>query len=112
MTMPTLARSRALTLARTRVLTHARTCVLTHARICALTIVALTATAAAAHAQALSSSLDVGIASGSAFAGTSPSALLLQPSVRWDHPRTSLDAQASWLAGPDSRIDGDASVRG
>jgi hypothetical protein len=84
----------------------------TSARTCAITMLALIASAASARAQALSSSLDVGIASGSAFAGSAPSALLLQPSVRWDHPNTSLDAQASWLAGPDSRIDGDASVRG
>ena len=56
--------------------------------------------APSARAQALSSSLDVGIASGSALAGPSPSALLLQPAIRWDHPRTSVSAQASWLASP------------
>src|SRR5450755_1605373 len=74
-------------------------------------LAALAVTAGAAHGQSLSSSVDVGIASGSAFAGPSASALLLQPSIRWDHPSTSVDAQASWLAGPAARVDGDASVR-
>jgi hypothetical protein len=64
----------------------------------------------AARAQALSSSLDVGIASGSALAGPSPSALLLQPAIRWDRPRASIDAQASWLASPTAHMDGDASI--
>jgi hypothetical protein len=75
-------------------------------------LTALAATAATAHGQSLSSSVDIGIASGSAFAGPSASALLLQPSIRWDHPSTSVDAQASWLAGPAARMDGDASVSG
>lgn len=65
-----------------------------------------------ATAQALSSSLDVGIASGNAFAGAAPSALLLQPAIRWDHPNTSVSAQASWLASPTAHMDGDASVSG
>ncbi|MBK5189125.1 MAG: glycogen-binding domain-containing protein [Gemmatimonadaceae bacterium] len=68
--------------------------------------------APSARAQALSSSFDVGIASGSALAGPSPSALLLQPAIRWDHPRTSVSAQASWLASPAAHMDGDASVTG
>ena len=63
-------------------------------------------------AQSVSSSLDVGIASGSAFAGPATSALLLQPALRWDHPSASVSAQASWLASPTSNIDGDASVTG
>ena len=75
-------------------------------------VAALAATSVAARAQSFSSSLDVGIASGSALAGPSPSALLLQPAIRWDHPRTSLDAQASWLASPAAHMDGDASVSG
>jgi len=75
-------------------------------------LAALAVTAGAARGQSLSSSVDVGIASGSAFAGPSASALLLQPSIRWDHPSTSVDAQASWLAGPAARMDGDASVSG
>ena len=65
-----------------------------------------------ARAQALSSALDVGIASGNAFAGPAPSALLLQPAIRWDHPNTSVSAQASWLASPRAHMDGDASVSG
>jgi hypothetical protein len=77
-----------------------------------LIVVALAATSAAARAQSFSSSLDVGIASGSAFAGPSPSVLLLQPAIRWDHPRTSLEAQASWLTSPVAHMDGDASVSG
>lgn len=75
-------------------------------------LTALAATVANARGQSLSSSVDIGIASGSAFAGPSASALLLQPSIRWDHPSTSVDAQASWLAGPAARMDGDASVSG
>lgn len=78
----------------------------------ALIVATLAATSATVRAQALSSSLDVGIASGSAFAGPSPSALLLQPAIRWDHPRTTVDAQASWLASPTAHMDGDASVSG
>jgi len=62
-------------------------------------------------AQSVSSSLDVGIASGSAF-GATPSALLLQPALRWDHPNTSVSAQASWLASPTAHMDGDASISG
>ena len=77
-----------------------------------LIVAALAATSVTARAQALSSSLDVGIASGSALAGQSPSALLLQPAIHWDHPRTSLDAQASWLASPAAHMDGDASLSG
>jgi hypothetical protein len=77
-----------------------------------LIVGALAATSVTARGQALSSSLDVGIASGSALAGQSPSALLLQPAIHWDHPRTSLDAQASWLASPAAHMDGDASVSG
>jgi hypothetical protein len=65
-----------------------------------------------AYAQSLSSSVDVGIASGSAFAGPSPSALLVQPSLRWDHPNTSVSAQASWLASPAAPMDGDAAITG
>ena len=79
---------------------------------CALTVVALAAASATARAQSLSSSLDVGIASGSALTGPSQSALLLQPAIHWDHPRTSVDAQASWLASPAARMDGDASISG
>ena len=56
----------------------------------------LAGAALSAHAQALSSSVDVGIAGGNALAGPSASALLLQPSIRWDHPSTSFGAQASW----------------
>ena len=78
----------------------------------ALIVATLAATSATSRAQALSSSLDFGIASGSAFAGPSPSALLLQPAIRWDHPRTSVNAQASWLASPTAHMDGDASVSG
>ncbi|HEV7703973.1 MAG TPA: glycogen-binding domain-containing protein [Gemmatimonadaceae bacterium] len=78
----------------------------------ALIIAALAATSAGARAQTLSSSLDVGLASGSALAGPSPSVLLLQPAIHWDHPRMSLDAQASWLASPEAKMDGDASVSG
>jgi hypothetical protein len=63
-------------------------------------------------AQSVSSYIDVGVASGSAIVGPSASALLLQPSIRWDRPNTSVDAQASWLASPGARTDGDASVRG
>ena len=65
-----------------------------------------------ARAQSVSTSLDVGIASGTAFAGPSPSALLLQPTLRWDHPNTSVSAQASWLASPTTSMDGDASING
>jgi hypothetical protein len=78
-----------------------------------LVVAALAATSVdAARAQSLNSSLDVGIASGSALAGPAPSALLLQPAIRWDRPRASLDAQASWLASPTAHMDGDASVSG
>ena len=83
-----------------------------HALASALIVAALAATSADARAQSLSSSLDVGIASGNALAGPSPSALLLQPAIRWDRPRASLDAQASWLASPAARMDGDAFVSG
>ena len=65
-----------------------------------------------ARAQSVSTSLDVSIASGSAVAGPSASALLLQPAFRWDHPNTSVSAEASWLASPTSSMDGDASIRG
>lgn len=75
-------------------------------------IASLAIGALSARGQALSSAVDVGIASGSAVAGPAASALLLQPSVRWDHRSTSLDAQASWLAGPGARMDGDAAIRG
>ena len=78
----------------------------------AAALVAGLASPMATRAQALSSSLDVGIASGNAFAGPSPSALLLQPAIRWDHPNTSVSAQASWLASPTAHMDGDASVSG
>ena len=99
------AGARALT--RTLVGTLVRTLVRT------VTVAALVAISAeAACAQALNSSLDVGIASGRALAGPSPSALLLQPAIRWDRPRASLDAQASWLASPTAHMDGDASVSG
>ncbi|HEY8795953.1 MAG TPA: glycogen-binding domain-containing protein [Gemmatimonadaceae bacterium] len=72
----------------------------------------LASTALAAHGQSLSSSVDIGIAGGNALAGPSASALLLQPSIRWDHPNTSFGAQASWLAGPQAHLDGDASIGG
>lgn len=75
-------------------------------------LAAMLTIAASARAQSLSSSVDVGLASGSAFAGPAASALLLQPSIRWDHPSASVDAQASWLAGAGARVDGDASIRG
>jgi hypothetical protein len=65
-----------------------------------------------ARAQTVSSSLGVGIATGSALAGPAPSALLLQPALRWDRPRAAVDAQGSWLAAPGSRVDGDASLQG
>ena len=78
---------------------------------CMLVLAALAA-ASPARAQALSTFVEVGIASGSALAGPSPSALLLQPMIRWDHPNTTVLAQASWLAGPTAHIDGDASVSG
>jgi hypothetical protein len=77
-----------------------------------LIVAALAATSVTARGQALSSSLDVGIASGPALAGPSPSGLLLQPAIRWDHPRASFDARASWLASPAAPMDGDASVSG
>ena len=64
-----------------------------------------------ARAQSVSSSLGVGIATGRVLAGPAPSALLLQPALRWDRPRAAFDAQGSWLAMPGSRVDGDASVR-
>ena len=82
------------------------------ARISAALLVCIAAPAFTARAQAVSSSLDVGIASGSAFAGPSPSALLLQPTLRWDHPSASVSAQASWLTSPSSHMDGDASLSG
>jgi hypothetical protein len=75
-------------------------------------LVGLVASSLTANAQSLSSSLDVGIVSGSAFSGPSPSALLLQPAIRWDHPNTSVSAQASWLASPTAHMDGDASLSG
>jgi len=78
----------------------------------AVLLAGLAAASLPARAQALSSSLDVGIASGSAFAGPSSSALLLQPAIRWDHPNTSVSAQASWLASPTAHMDGDASISG
>ena len=74
-------------------------------------VTAIAISAVPARGQALSSAVGVGIAGGSAFAGPSASALLLQPSIRWDDPSTSVDAQASWLAGPNARMDGDAAVR-
>ena len=82
------------------------------ALLTAIAIGGLAALAPNADAQALSSSIDVGIASGSAVAGPSPSALLLQPALRWDHPNTSVSAQASWLASPTAHMDGDASIMG
>jgi hypothetical protein len=85
---------------------------LSGALACIATLAALAVAAAPGRAQALSSAVDVGIASGSAFAGPAASALQLQPSIRWDHPSTSVDAQANWLAGPSARMDGDAAVRG
>jgi hypothetical protein len=88
---------------------------LQHANAALIAAVAFAGLAASIHdarAQALSSSLDVGIASGSAFAGPSASALLLHPAIRWDHPNTSLSAQASWLASPSAHMDGDASING
>ncbi len=75
-------------------------------------VAGLATTAPAAYAQALSSSVDIGIAGGNALAGPSASVLLLQPSIRWDHPNTSFGAQASWLAGSRSHLDGDASIGG
>ncbi|MEP7066110.1 MAG: glycogen-binding domain-containing protein [Gemmatimonadota bacterium] len=83
-----------------------------HVAILPAVVLALTASPAAARTQALSTSLDVGIASGSAFSGSAPSALLLQPAIRWDHPNTSVSAQASWLASPAKQMDGDASIVG
>lgn len=79
---------------------------------CSAILAAMLTITASVRAQSLSSSVDVGLASGSAFAATAASALLLQPSIRWDHPSTSVDAQASWLAGGGARMDGDASIRG
>ena len=78
----------------------------------AVILAGLAGSASTARGQSLSSSLDVGVASGRAFAGPSASALLLQPSIRWDHPSTSLSAEASWLSGPQSPMDGDASIGG
>lgn len=75
-------------------------------------IIAVALLASSLHAQSLSSSLGVGIETGSALAGIAPSALLLQPALRWDRPRASFDAQGSWLATPGSRTAGDASVHG
>ncbi len=80
-------------------------------RCCAIPAAMLTI-AVSVRAQSLSSFVDVGLVSGSAFAGPAASALLLQPSIRWDHPSASVDAQASWLAGAGARMDGDASIRG
>jgi len=77
-----------------------------------LIVVALAATSAPARAQSFNSSLDVGIGSGSALAGPSPSVLMLQPAIRWEHPSTSFEAQASWLTSPAVHMDGDASVSG
>jgi hypothetical protein len=82
------------------------------ARISAALLACIAAPAFTASAQSVSTSLDVGIASGTAFAGPSPSALLLQPTLRWDHPNTSVSAQASWLASPTASMDGDASISG
>ncbi len=79
---------------------------------CVGILAGLAVTPVSALGQTVSSSLDVGIAGGSAVAGPSASALLLQPSIRWDHPNTSFDAQASWVSGPGARMDGDASIRG
>jgi hypothetical protein len=81
------------------------------ALISAALLAGLAAPAHSARAQSISSALGVGIASGSAF-GASPSALLLQPALRWDHPNTSVTAQASWLASPIAHMDGDASLSG
>jgi hypothetical protein len=82
------------------------------ALLSAALLAGIAAPACTARAQSVSSSLDVGIASGSAFAGPSPSALLLRPALRWDHPNTSVSAQASWLASPTAKMDGDASISG
>jgi hypothetical protein len=82
------------------------------ALISAVLLVGLTAPSRTAHAQSLSTSLDVGIESGSALSGPSPSALLLQPAIRWDHPNTSVSAQGSWLTSPAANIQGDASING
>jgi hypothetical protein len=82
------------------------------ALISALLLAGLAAPSRIARAQSLSTSLDVGIASGSALSGRSPSALLLQPAIRWDRPSSSLTAQGSWLTSPAANMDGDASVSG
>lgn len=80
--------------------------------ICESLIALLILIPAFARGQSVSSSLGVGIATGSALAGPAPSALLLQPALRWDRPRAAFDAEGSWLAMPGSRADGDASVHG
>jgi len=82
------------------------------ALVSAALLAGVAAPALTARAQSVSSSLNIGIASGSAFAGPSPSALLLQPALRWDHPNVSASAQASWLTSPTANMDGDASIRG
>jgi hypothetical protein len=82
------------------------------ALISVILLAGLAAPSRTARAQSLSSSLDVGIASGSALSGPSPSALLLQPAIRWDHPNTSVSAQGSWLTSPAANTDGDASIDG
>jgi hypothetical protein len=80
--------------------------------ISAVFLVGFSTPSRSAHAQSFSSSLDVGIASGSAFSGPAPSAMLLQPAIRWDHPNTSVSAKASWLTSPAAHMDGDASITG
>lgn len=63
-------------------------------------------------AQSVSSSLGVGIATGNALVGPLQSAVMLQPSLRWDRPHAAFDAQGSWIAAPGANTSGDASVHG
>lgn len=82
------------------------------ARLCVLVTIVAAAASTSARAQSLTSSLGVGVATGKALAGPVPSALLLQPALRWNRPRATLEAEGSWLASSGARVDGDASVHG
>jgi hypothetical protein len=82
------------------------------ARIAILATCAVALVSSPSFAQSVSSSLGVGIATGNALVGPLQGALLLQPSLRWDHPHAMLDAQGSWIATSGSSASGDASVNG
>jgi len=82
------------------------------ARIIAILATCAILIASPSLAQSVSSSLGVGIATGNALVGPLQSAVLLQPSLRWDRPHAALDAQGSWIATPGANASGDASVHG